>query len=253
MGGGRAAALAAEISRYVYQGRRRVGEFISPRQRQARIATITVGVVALLLVVIVAAISPDGEEPAGQGLALPTEQPPPAEATAAEGLGSATPGEPGTTAPATPSRTPRRSTAPAIPPPPRTPAGPTTTYYEAEDALLIGAAEVSNMPEASGGQIVHDLGTDQYGRSGQISFTRVTVPIATRYALTVFYVSGENRYALLSVNNGPAYQLGFPSNGGWDRVGRQTFTISLNAGQNSLTFSNPYGWAPRLDRISILG
>jgi hypothetical protein len=243
-------AVLAGAGRYVYQGRRRFGEIISPRRRRVRVAVIAVMALVAVLVVLTTTLGPEGTPPRpGRGLALPSGPPVPVPATADDGLGSATPApRPSTTAPRRPP-----TTRPASPPSPTTPAGPKPVYHEAEAALLVGIAEVTPLADASGGRIVHNIGTDPYGRAGQISFTQVTVPKATRYALTVFYVSGEERYALLTINNQRQHQLRFPPSGGWDTVSSQTFTIELSAGRNSLTFSNPYAWAPRLDRISLLG
>jgi hypothetical protein len=71
--------------------------------------------------------------------------------------------------------------------------------------------------------------------------------------MTVFYVSGEPRSAYIQVNGGPAQTLSFPSGGSWDVVYSATFSIELTAGANSIVFSNPSYWTPRLDRVKFYG
>jgi len=227
------------VGRYVYQGRRRIGEMIGPGPRRQGVWLGLAGV-ALLAVAIaaVATLSPDSGDPgAGQGLALPTAppqapEPSDPEPSAEERIGEAPP---------------RSKSAPA------THAGPLELAYEAEDAALIGGAEVLSLRVASGGRIVQGIGTGSDRRPGLISFTEVDVPATNRYALTVEYVSGEDRTAILTINTETHVKLSFPSSGDWDAVASQTFTIRLVGGRNNLTFSNPDGWAPRLDRINLLG
>ncbi|MFC0527062.1 hypothetical protein [Phytohabitans kaempferiae] len=240
-------AVVAVAGRYVYRGRRRLGEIIAPGPRRQRARLVLAGVALLsLAIVAVATLSPDPDEPGpGQGLAVPTVPPqapptvPPQALPPArdQGLGSASPEAP--PSPARPS-TPRGD-------------GPLTLTYEAEKAALLGRAGVLSLRAASGGRIVHNIGTEPGHPAGLVSFTEVDVPATTRYALTVDYVSGEPRTAILSINTQTHLRLSFPPSGGFDRVASRTFTIELVGGRNNLTFSNPDGFAPRLDRISLLG
>ncbi|GAA4441963.1 hypothetical protein GCM10023170_016470 [Phytohabitans houttuyneae] len=231
--------VVAGVGRYVHAGRLRFGELVAPGQARQRawLGLAAVGLLALA-VAAVAMLSPDGGRPpaGGQGLALPTappQEPPP---SGDQEIGAAAPSP-------TPSRAKK---APAAP-------GPFTRSYEAEDAALIGGAEVLSLRAASGGRIVRNIGSGPDRRAGLVSFTEVDVPATNRYALTVDYVSGEDRFAILSINTETHFKLSFPSSGGWDVVASRTFTISLVGGRNNLTFSNPDGWAPRLDRINLLG
>ncbi|MCW6011212.1 hypothetical protein K1W54_42725 [Micromonospora sp. CPCC 205371] len=214
-------------------------------RRRTPIAVIAGAAVAVALAVTVSIITLD-DPPGGEGLALGTPTAPPVQVTADSGLGSSPAGAPTTRPPATP---------PATTPPvsPTNTGATVTTSVEAEDALLVGAAEVLAEPAASGGRLVHQIGTDQAGNSGALVFNEVTVARATRYALTVAYVTGVDRNVLLSVNDDRPLLLRFPSSGGWDTVATQTFTIELRAGRNKLTFSNPGYFAPRIDKISLLG
>jgi hypothetical protein len=234
------------VGRYVYQGQRRLGAMIrpGPARQQARLGLAAVALL-VLAVVAVATLSPDGGESpgGGQGLALPTAPPQAPPTSADQQIGAAR---------ISPTPSPTKS-APAAPPPPPPRPGPFTRTYEAEDAALIGGAEVLALREASGGRIVHNIGSEPGQRSGLISFTEVRVPATNRYALTVDYITGEDRTAILTINTETHLRLSFPSSGGWDVVASRTFTITLVGGPNNLTFSNSDDWAPRLDRINLLG
>jgi hypothetical protein len=173
-----------------------------------------------------------------------------------------------TTAPATPPAKgiapPARAVAPDRTPvagptsaaAPTTPRPPVTTSYEAEAARFIGASEVMIMPEASGGRIVHKLGTGNnpygYTERGAIEFT-VNAPSARRYTLTVYYVDGDRQRTAYARLNGGQWQAWSFQPGGWGRVMSATFPLDLRAGANSLYFHNPADWMPRLDRITITG
>ncbi|MFD0742775.1 hypothetical protein ACFQ1L_13915 [Phytohabitans flavus] len=237
------AGLALGVGRYVYQGRRRLSEMIAPGPRRQRVRVGAAGIAVLALAIVaVAMLSPDGGEPdGGRGLALPAPPPKVPAPSADQGIGPAD-------IPAAAKPTPTPSRAKAAPP-----EGPFTRAYEAEDAALVGGAEVLSLRRASGGRIVQNIGSGPGEAPGLISFTEVDVPTTNRYALTVEYVSGEDRSAILSVNTETHLRLEFPSSGGFDVVASRTFTIQLVGGRNNLTFSNPDGFSPRLDRISLLG
>lgn len=219
------------------------------RRRRTPLAVIAGGAVAVALAVTVSIITLD-DPPAGDGVALGTPTAPPVQVTADSGLGSGPTGAPTTRPPTTPP-----ATTPPVSPTNTggDPNGSVTTSVEAETGLLVGTAEVLAEPAASGGRLVHQIGTDQAGNAGQLVFNDVTVARATRYALTIAYVSGEDRNALLAINDERPLLLRFPSSGGWDTVATQTFTIELRAGKNRLAFSNPAYFAPRIDKINLLG
>jgi hypothetical protein len=241
--------VVESAGRYVYQGRRHLSEMLADGSRRQRVRFALAGI-ALLVVAIaaVAVLSPDGGSGPGRGLALPTGPPEPPPPSADQGIGSASPEAPPSPSPSR--TTPPRSSAPA--PPPASRPGPLTLTFEAEDAALVGGAEVLALSGASGGQIVHNIGSEPGRRAGLLSFT-VDVPTTNRYALTVDYVTDEERTAVLIINGDSSIRLTFPSSGGWDEVASRTFTIQLVGGRNNLTFANSQAWAPRIDRISLLG
>jgi len=116
---------------------------------------------------------------------------------------------------------------------------------------------VVDLAGASGGKLVSGIGTRQervnQASSGVIQFAGVAAPIAGRYALTIFYVSGEPLSAVMLINGKGSQTLNFPSSGGYDVVQSITFTIELATGDNILTFGNPTAFTPRMDRITIYG
>jgi len=129
--------------------------------------------------------------------------------------------------------------------------GGTSTSYEAEAAnnTLTGAAAVSASTSASGGAKVGYVGNND----GTLQFNGINVSAAGTYTMTISYLSGEARSAQLRVNGGSATTVNLPSTGGWTTVGTVQTQVQLNAGNNTIHFSNPTGWAPDFDRIQISG
>jgi hypothetical protein len=117
---------------------------------------------------------------------------------------------------------------------------------EAESANLAGGARPAGCDRCSGNTKVGFV-----GNGGTLTFAGLQAPSLGSYQLTIWYASGERRDALLSVDGGQGIPLSFEDSGGFDRVGRLTVTITLRAGDNSLTFFNPSGFAPDFDRIRI--
>jgi chitodextrinase len=129
--------------------------------------------------------------------------------------------------------------------------GGTGTAYEAESAsnTRTGAAIVSTCATCSGSSKVGYVGNND----GTLQFNGISASAAGTYTMTVSYLSGEARSAQLRVNGGSASTLNLPSTGGWTTVGTVQAQVQLNAGNNTIHFSNPTGWAPDFDRIQISG
>ena len=134
------------------------------------------------------------------------------------------------------------------------------TLYEAETGFIGNYQEVENnqaLPSGSyddnasycsGGMKVGWLGKkdDNYLEWRDVySFT------GGKYRLTLYYVSGESRSAKLSVNGGPSKSLTALNSGGFDRVGKKTTTIQLNAGSNTIRLTNATAWMPDIDCITL--
>lgn len=135
-----------------------------------------------------------------------------------------------------------------------TPAGgPISQSYEAEASgnTLAGGAAVSSCSACSGNARVGFV-----GNGGTLQFNNVNVATAGTYVLTVSYVDGDaGRTAQASINGGTTTTLNFSgtNDGYWNNVQHLSVPIILNAGNNTVLFSNPSGWAPDLDRITISG
>ncbi|WP_379131664.1 fibronectin type III domain-containing protein [Paenibacillus sp. sgz500958] len=129
--------------------------------------------------------------------------------------------------------------------------GGTLTSYEAEatNNTLTGAAAVSASASSSGGAKVGYVGNND----GTLQFNGINVSAAGTYSMTISYLSGEARSAQVRVNGGSPSTISLPSTGGWTTVGTVQTQVQLNAGNNTIHFSNPTGWAPDFDRIQISG
>lgn len=117
---------------------------------------------------------------------------------------------------------------------------------ELEAAQLAGGAQVQNCATCSGGHNVGYVG----GGSGTATLT-VTAPTAGTYSLTLYFNSGEPRTVYLTVNGGSPVSLPNLTSGSWTTISNYTVFAELVAGANQLTFANPTGWAPDLDRLLV--
>jgi eukaryotic-like serine/threonine-protein kinase len=163
-----------------------------------------------------------------------------------------------------PANRPRLAAPPTSPPPSRAapsstaPVAVTTTSTsttigarlrfdrEAESAGLAGGARPAGCDRCSGNAKVGFV-----GNGGTLTFSGVQAPSLGSYQLSIWYASGERRDALLSIDGGQGLPLSFEGSGGFDRVRRLNVKITLRAGDNTLTFFNPNGFAPDFDRIRI--
>jgi chitinase len=173
--------------------------------------------------------------------------------------GPAEPPAPASPALPPPASAPPVTTSPATPPPALPPVRPPGTApntlaarsggsYEAEAGTLSGRAVVFSCSGCSGRKKVGRLGND----TGTLTFDGITAGQAGSYALTIAYVDADSgRSAVLTVN-GRSTVVGFhgTGDGDWNTVQTLTVSVPLNAGSNTVTFSNPSGDAPDIDRIS---
>jgi eukaryotic-like serine/threonine-protein kinase len=155
-----------------------------------------------------------------------------------------------------------RPPATAPPPPTRAKAAVTTTTppstattttvplfrvdRQAESAILGGGARTMPCDRCSGDDRVGFI-----GHGGTLTFPGLKAPQLGTYNLSIYYGTDERRDAFLSINGGQGQPLSFRDTGGFDRIRRVTIPITLRAGDNTLTFFNPAGFAPDIDRIRI--
>ncbi len=127
---------------------------------------------------------------------------------------------------------------------------PPGSEYESESssAAVDGAADVRSKSAASGGQVVDYIGN---GVSNYLQFHQVYVDEAGDATVRFFYISGEDRSAMISVNGGAYQSFTFANSGGWDELGTKDITLPLNAGQNTIRITNDTWYAPMIDKISL--
>lgn len=131
--------------------------------------------------------------------------------------------------------------------------------YEGETAWLDAYQEIENNQAAktgifeeadfcSGGAKAGWLG---YSEKNNIEWKNVYSNEGGKYTITIYGISGEDRYIDLQVNNGTPVRLTLNS-GGWAIVGTVTAEITLNAGDNSIKLSNATNWMPDIDKMTIV-
>ncbi|MBP3339507.1 MAG: glycoside hydrolase family 97 catalytic domain-containing protein [Lachnospiraceae bacterium] len=126
-------------------------------------------------------------------------------------------------------------------------------YIEGEKATLSGDAKISNIPfndqYSSGKKTAEYIGN---GANNTATFT-VNVTEAGVYELNVFYVSGNDRRFMISVNGDDANRLrtGKLNSGDWVSVEKVTYYVELVSGENTIKFYNDEAFAPNIDRIAL--
>jgi alpha-galactosidase len=121
--------------------------------------------------------------------------------------------------------------------------------YEAESAVLNGAATVSPCAACSDGAKVSYIGASTTTNS--VTFNNVRVEHDGTYRMEVDAMSQGPRALIYTVNGTPAtLNMG---GGSFNLPQAMTVPVTLKAGLNLITFSNPSQYAPDLDRIVISG
>lgn len=129
---------------------------------------------------------------------------------------------------------------------------PLGTSYEAEapENTLAGGAKIRHCPSSSCSGRVK---VTNIGKGGTLQFNNIMEKNTGIYMLTIYYTDGNNLYrtGLMSVNGGPTISFRAPSTGDSNIVGTISITVSLNAGTNTIKFSNPLHSVPDIDRIVV--
>jgi hypothetical protein len=250
--------VGRETSRHsvgpVYRGAHGIGQRQHrPISERTRIAFFLAALVALALV-FVAALVPLRRDrsrllsPVPAGVSQPPLVPVPA------GSPSASPPEPSpsvvvTDPPGFPTSIPTAD--PVTPSPPgRPPPFLRTTSFEAESAVntLIGDAHIRSAADASGGDVVTDIGGSE---GSALRFNQIRVPADGVYTLSIYYVSAVDGNLAISVDNAEAVWIRFAGTGDRETVGSLTLRVRLDNGANTIEFSNPFDRGPDIDRITV--
>jgi hypothetical protein len=121
--------------------------------------------------------------------------------------------------------------------------------YEAEASnnTLGGGAVLQSCSFCSNGFKVGYIG---YG--GELQFNNV-IGNGSNAEIMIYYVNGDqtSRFAEISVNDNPPTTLEFGSSGDWNTANAKSIKLNLVAGNNTIKFANPNGWAPDFDYITL--
>jgi alpha-galactosidase len=119
--------------------------------------------------------------------------------------------------------------------------------YEAEVATLSGSVSAGFSNYSSGLAKAGNIGG---GPANTVTFSNVTVPSDGTYQLEVDYLTSGVRSFFLTVNDGTPQELDL--NGStFDEPTSTVLQVHLHSGTNVLSFGNPTGYAPDLDRIVV--
>jgi hypothetical protein len=126
---------------------------------------------------------------------------------------------------------------------------PDFTTYEAEAAQLSGTASVGGCSYCSGGAYVGNYGA---GTENAVTFNNVTVAQSGTYQLEVDYTENGPRSVYVYVNGAAPLELDV-NGSSWDSPQFLIIPVQLNAGANTIVFTNPnqFGYAPGLDSITV--
>ena len=126
--------------------------------------------------------------------------------------------------------------------------------------MLSGTAVVQGNRYAYGGQCVGGIG---HGAANTLTFTGVTAPWAGAYRVMVSYASNDraesdnynvnliDRGFTVTTSAGPQLTRYARNTYSWNQFNTIELTVRLAAGENTITFGNPLGWAPDIDKIIV--
>lgn len=117
--------------------------------------------------------------------------------------------------------------------------------YEAEDAILTGTnINIQSCGDCSGGEQIGGI------ESGNFFTREVTVAYAGQYTMTLSFSSGDARSIFVSVNGDDEMEVVCFS-GDWGVVWTRQIELYLNAGTNTIRFSNESGFGPNIDKFTL--
>ena len=126
--------------------------------------------------------------------------------------------------------------------------GPTAYPAAASANTLAGGASIASCSGCPGGQKVGYL-----GGGGTLTYPDISVPVAGTYLMTLTYVDGDTgRTSIVTVNGTP---FNLPTDGtgdnDWSDVQTVTVPVTLNAGTNTIEFSNPDNYSADVSQIAL--
>ncbi len=125
-----------------------------------------------------------------------------------------------------------------------------------------GAVRLSEAPSAPGGSYAGEIGN---GPDNTLEFTRVRAAKSGSYRMVVHFANAEfrgghsynsqvvDRYAEISVNGGEPQGIYFRNTFDWANFQTRVVDVALEAGENTILFSNPAAgaFAPNIAMIEI--
>lgn len=120
--------------------------------------------------------------------------------------------------------------------------------FKAEDARLTGEAKLVVENEEKGEKYVKGLCSGL----GSMNFDDVCVDEDGEYVLTIIVrkEAGDEKYAVVTVNNTDKYEFFAPKTNAWNRERRHQIMIKLRKGRNTISISNPVG--SKFDSAALL-
>jgi hypothetical protein len=131
--------------------------------------------------------------------------------------------------------------------------------YEAESPqnTRAGNATLTSSDTASSGVFVTQIGG---GNANFLQFNNISVPSSGNYKMVVTYTNDEKghkgqveRFAEISVNGHAPTKVYFRNTFDQSVFRTHVVNVELNAGANTVRFSNSEGNAPDVDKIQIAG
>jgi serine/threonine protein kinase len=151
-----------------------------------------------------------------------------------------------------PTPTPTPVPTPTPTPTPAVTSGSTTYEAEASQNTLSGGASIISCNTCSGGYRVGYLGLNN-GNNATLTYHNVYAASTGSYTLSLYYSNGNSsdEYEYISVNGAAAIVFDGAPTGSFSTVATASIAVNLNAGGNTISFSNPQGSAPDIDKIVV--
>ena len=125
-----------------------------------------------------------------------------------------------------------------------------STTYLASSGTLAGGAVTASCNSCLGGKKVGFV-----GNGGTLTYNNVNVSTAGNYEVQIGYLDGTSgttgRSATITVNGASAGTTTYTPTGSFANPGSTTVSLPLNAGSNTIEFSNSSAYAPDFDAITV--